>query len=211
MRILREMYNSIAIVGHGPSMANSFFGTTIDSYNTVIRQKAVSSELVKYHSKDFGQKTDIVCGSYTIREALFWHPSAKVWVFIDSRHSDLVNLDKSNKFLLLPEFCNHWNNIYRSLRSSNFIKNSKMSNYSTSSSIGHNHMSCGLHTILYACEILKPKKLTLFGFDNIKNGEFTWSLTRGKEWNQYPDHRWDTENIMVNTISKEYSVEMEFK
>lgn len=204
-------YNSIAIIGHGPSMINSNFGNLIDSYSTVIRQKLVSRDLVAYSSADFGTKTNIVCGSYTIKEALFWHPSAKVWVFIDSRHKNLSFTDESTRYTLLKDTCNEWNEIYRSLRTDNYIKDIRMTTYATSSDLGHNHMSCGTHTIIYACEILKPKEITLFGFDNVKNGSFTWSMTRGESWKQYPDHRWDIENKLLSLIQDKYSVEFIFK
>lgn len=201
--------NNVAIVGHGPSMHNSSLGKVIDSYKTVIRQKAVSSDLVRRFSNDFGIKTSIICGSYTIKEALFWDSNADIWVFIDSRHEN-IEIKKDLRFTLLPEVCIYWNNIYRSLRSDNYIRNEKMTIHATSSDVGHNHMSCGMHTIIYACEILKPDKITLFGFDNVKTGNFTWSLTRGETWDKYPDHRWDVEKELISMVSKNYSVEFEF-
>ena len=64
-------------------------------------------------------------------------------------------------------------------------------------------MSAGLHAILYACH-LGYREIVLFGFDNVASGGFTWSVTRGPEWNQYPDHRWDIEREMVKLIGSEY-------
>jgi len=200
----------IAIIGHGPSMLNSNFGDTIDSYDIVIRQKAISYDLVKKYPKDFGSKTSIICGSYTIKDALlFWNNLADVWVFVDSRH-DKISIKTDTRFTILKDKCDYWNNFYRSLRTEDFIRNEKMTIHPTSSELGHNHMSCGLHTIMYACEILKPKKLTLFGFDNITSGKFNWSLTRGPNWNLYPDHRWDIEKEMLLVLADRYSVEFEF-
>lgn len=199
----------IAIVGHGPSLQSAGLGPIIDSHDIVIRQKAIAHNLVCTYPKDFGKKTSIICGSYTIRESLFWDVNAKIWVFVDSRHSD-INIPADNRFIILKDVCNYWNNIYRSLRTNNYIRHKKMTIHKTSSDVGHNHMSCGLHTIIYACEILKPKKLTLFGFDNIKSGAFTWSLTRGESWDQYPDHRWDVEQTLVKNISDKYNVELDF-
>lgn len=199
----------ISIIGHGPSMLNSNLGAIIDSYDIVIRQKAVAASLINTYPEDFGKKTSIICGSYTIRESLFWDTKAQVWVFVDSRH-EKINIKPDLRFNLLKEKCDYWNNFYRSLRTENFTRNDKMTVHPTSSDIGHNHMSCGLHTIMYACEILKPKKLTLFGFDNISSGSFNWSLTRGKEWDQYPDHRWDIEKEVLLALADRYSVDFEF-
>jgi predicted metal-binding transcription factor (methanogenesis marker protein 9) len=201
--------STIAIVGHGPSMLNSSLGPTIDSYDIVIRQKAISASLVTNFAKDFGKKTSVVCGSYTIKESLFWANKANVWVFIDSRH-EKIHIQEDLRFTILKDKCNYWNNFYRSLRTENFIRNEKMTIHQTSSDVGHNHMSCGLHTIMYACEILKPKKLSLFGFDNVSSGKFTWSMTRGPDWNQYPDHRWDIEKELLLTLADKYSVDFEF-
>ncbi len=199
----------IAIIGHGPSMLNSGLGDKINSYDTVIRQKYAGGELIKKFPNDFGKKVSYICGSWTIRNSLFWH-SAPVWVFCDSRHEN-IELSGSEPFTILLRECNYWNNIYRNLRSSEYARHEKMTVHKTSSDIGHNHMSCGLHTIIYACHILRPKAITLFGFDNLKTGQFTWSLTRGQQWSEYPDHRWDTENIMLKEISKYYDVEFNFK
>ena len=200
---------TIAIVGHGPSILNSNLGNIINSYDIVIRQKAISASLVSNAPKDYGTKTSIICGSYTIKEALFWNSKSKIWVFMDSRHEKIVpTID--TRFTLLPDLCKHWNSLYRQLRSSNYNRNKQMTTHATSSELGHNHMSCGLHTIIYACDILKPEKISLFGFDNIKNGDFTWSVTRGKSWNEYPDHRWDTEKEMLKLISNNYYVNFEF-
>jgi hypothetical protein len=200
---------SIAIIGHGPSVKGSSFGNIIDSHDIVIRQKLVSQTLINTYPKDFGQKTSIVCGSYTIKEALFWEPKADIWVFLDSRH-EKINIKQDLRFIILEDKCNYWNNFYRSLRTEDFTRDEKMTIHPTSSDVGHNHMSCGLHTIMYACEILKPKKLTLFGFDNVALGKFNWSLTRGPEWDQYPDHRWDIEKELLLILSDHYSVDFEF-
>jgi hypothetical protein len=203
------MAGKIAVVGHGPTMLNSNLGDNIDSYDIVIRQKAVSQSLVHNYPKDFGTKTSIICGSYTIKEALLWEPAANIWVFVDSRH-EKINIKPDLRFTLLKDKCDYWNNFYRSLRTDDFTRHEKMTTHATSSDVGHNHMSCGLHTIMYACEILKPKKLTLFGFDNISSGKFNWSLTRGPDWNQYPDHRWDIEKEMLLVLADRYSVEFNF-
>lgn len=198
----------VVIVGHGPSLHNSGLGTFIDSHNIVIRQKAVSHNLISSKPNDFGQKTSIICGSYTIKESLFWDKNAQIWVFTDSRHSN-ITIQQDSRFILLQDVCDYWNNLYRSMRTDGYIRHTKMTIHKTSSDIGHNHMSCGLHTIIYACEILKPKRLILVGFDNIKTGCFTWSLTRGPQWNQYPDHRWDIEKEMLLVLADRYSVEFE--
>jgi len=200
---------SVAIVGHGPSMLKSKSGIEIDSHDVVIRQKAIGKVILDSNPADFGSKVSYICGSWTIRNTLFWAP-VPVWVFCDSRHSNIRLLGNENYKVLLNE-CNYWNEFYRNKRTKNYMRNEKMTIHKTSSEIGHNHMSCGLHTIMYTCELLNPSKIILYGFDNIKSGEFTWSLTRGEDWNEYPDHRWDIENLLLNEFKVKYNVEFEFK
>lgn len=199
----------VAIIGHGPSMMNSNMGSFIDSYDIVIRQKPVSYNLVINNFKDFGKKTDIICGSWTVKGALKWHNTALIWTFIDARH-EFEEIIFSDDYVVLPDLCNTWNKKFRDMRTDTFNFKDKVITYKTSDTKGTRHMSCGLHTILYTCELLKPKTISLFGFDNVKNGNFTWSLTRGKTWAGYADHRWDTEHHMLNEISKKYSVCFEF-
>jgi hypothetical protein len=190
-------------------MLGSNSGKEIDLFETVIRQKAVGKHILDNNPNDFGSKVSYICGSWTIQNSLFWAP-VPVWVFCDSRHPN-VKLSGNENFTVLLDKCNYWNEFYRNKRTAGYVRNKKMAVHNTSSEVGHNHMSCGLHTIMYACEILKPSKICLYGFDNIKSGDFTWSLTRGKDWNQYPDHRWDIENILLLEFQERYNVHFEFR
>ena len=201
----------VAIIGHGPSMLEHEYGAEIDEHATVIRMKR-SSETLKY-PESYGTKTDIACGSYTIAPALPSHyPKAEYWAFVDSRHDELPahiisRMVESVPCVILPILCKRWNNAYRSLRTP----------YETPDGVerfdplGHPHMSAGLHTLIYACEILKPREITLYGFDNIKNGSQGWSITRGPDWNKYPDHNWPVEHQMIPMIEDEFGVEVKFK
>ena len=201
----------VAIIGHGPSMLEHEYGAEIDEHATVIRMKRCEETLK--HPEQYGTKTDIVCGSYTIALMLPQHmPKNEYWAFLDSRHDDLPwsvvgRMVEAVPCKILPELCFTWNTIYRALRTP----------YDTPEGVqaftplGHNHMSAGLHTLLYACEVLKPREITLYGFDNIKTGSQGWSITRGPDWNKYPDHRWDVEHQMIPMIEKEFDVEVVFK
>jgi len=208
---------SVAIVGHGPSMLNSMRGKLIDSFDCVIRQKAVSHALVMNNPADFGQKVSVVSGSWTIKNALFWHPFCQKWVFLDRRHSMVTDIEAKNYSnatgaIVLKDVCAGWTNIYTDIRSSYYewSEAKEITKHSTSDDRGVRHLSCGLYTIIYACEILKPREITLFGFDNVKSGNFTWSLARGPDWQDYPDHRWDTENSLIPLIESAYEVKLNF-
>jgi len=208
---------SVAIVGHGPSMLNSMRGKLIDSFDCVVRQKAVSHALVFNYPEDFGQKVSVVCGSWTIKDALFWHPFAQKWVFLDRRHStvsdvEVLKYQKATNAIILKNTCDYWTKVYTDSRSSEYswAHLNEITTHTTSDKMGVRHLSCGLYTIIYACEILRPKEITIFGFDNVKSGNFTWSLARGPDWQDYPDHRWDTENLLIPLVEDNYGVKLNF-
>jgi len=112
---------SVAIIGHGPSMLGSCNGEFIDSFDFVVRQKALSQSLILNNKKDFGNKVSAICGSWTIKNALFWSSSAQKWVFLDRRHSDVSNTetDKYEKItgaIVLKDVCQHWTDLYTNSR-----------------------------------------------------------------------------------------------
>jgi hypothetical protein len=140
----------------------------------------------------------------------------QLWIFIDSRFPHLTEEDfeaarQQFNAHIDGELCRAWDAIYRARRTPlpslpNHIKQHPIA----SDMRGHRHMSSGLHAVIYACEWLKPERLDLIGFDNVRTGEFTWSITRGQDWKKYPDHRWDVEHKMIPDIAKEYGVEISF-
>lgn len=196
------------IVGHGKSMLEHNWGSLIDSHDIVIRQKRCSETL-----KDpdhFGTKTDYVCGSLTIAAFLPGDvPGCEYWAFVDSRHAGVLQdtLSQMAKYVpctILKDLCDDWNASYR-IRREPFMLPPNVKQFDP---LGHPHLSAGFHTILYACEILKPKEITLVGFDNLTSGTFTWSVTRGPDWNQYPDHSWWLEHKMLPEIEDQFDVKL---
>lgn len=188
-------------------------GQIIDSYDVVVRQKRCSETL--NFPEDWGSKTDVVCGSFTIATELPKDmPGCEYWVFMDSRHTHVPpeQVEAVAKYVpctIHRELCDEWNEKYRNMRTSFFMYPGQEIK-ATSDDLGHTHMSAGLHTLIYACHILKPEQITLFGFDNVKDGYFTWSVTRGPEWKKYPDHNWATEHKMVPVIAEHFDVQVEF-
>lgn len=199
------------IIGHGPSLLERREGVRIDLHTFVIRQKRCW-DLMKV-PQVYGTKTTAICGSWTIRKQLKQVPAHFYWAFLDSRHGEVTEdeLDKAadQGFETRRTLCDHWNERYRQMRTP-FEMWPQSERKATSDDLGHTHMSGGLHTLLYTCELLKPKRIILAGYDNVRTGTFTWSLARGPEWNQYPDHRWDIENKMVPIIASEYGIEITY-
>ena len=201
---------STVIVGHGPSMLENKHGEFIDSHDVVIRQKRCSETLK--HPEQFGTKTDIVCGSYTIAPAMKEDmPGCEYWVFMDSRHqkfpvSAYQWVAENMPCTILKPLCDEWNARYRQYRT----PYEHPPNMQKFDDLGHPHLSAGFHTILYACEILSPKQIDLVGFDNIKTGDFTWSVTRGPDYDKYPDHHWGIEHDLIKIVESNYGTRCNF-
>jgi len=207
------------IVGHGPSILAEPMGMLVDEHDVVIRLKRCQQTLE--NPDYFGTKTDVVAGSLTIAGELKGIGGAdEYWIFVDSRHEnthpDVLESAKRylsrpqkkgptlnpelppvgspehfNRVILDKELCDYWDQQYRNLRDE-------------MGGEGHNHTSQGMKALIYAMHHLRPDELTLVGFDNIATGEFTWSITRGPEWQHYPDHRWDVEHRLLQQVANAY-------
>lgn len=186
------------IVGHGPSMLVEPMGHLIDEHDKVIRLKRCQDTLTQ--PDHYGTRTDIVGGSLTIAAHLRGIGGAReYWVFTDSRHEDTPQdtlasvpfLFRGNECILDDDLCRQWDTRYRALRDE-------------MGGPGHNHTSQGFKAIIYACHHLAPEELVLVGFDNVMTGRFTWSITRGPEWQHYPDHRWDVEHKLLEQVQSDY-------
>lgn len=208
---------STIIVGHGTSTLLCKAGKEIDSYDKVIRLKRCQQTLE--HPEYYGKRTDVVCGSWTIATQLKGIGDApEYWVFTDSRHENVTDRDvevmrkyfEPYTFHVEPKLCHHWNQVYRDMREPYEGPLPCMTLTRTSDEkLGHNHMSAGLHALLYACS-RRPRSVTLIGFDNVFNGSFDWSITRGPDWQHYPDHRWDIEKRLASQIATHYGVKLEY-
>ena len=204
---------NVIIVSHGPSLIKEPQGDYIDSFEFVVRQKVIAEELLK-RPEYFGSKTDAIVGSWN--QAPWMSNEFERWVFIDSRFDHLeddaifemcetygVKIDKA--------VCDKWNARFRKQRTAPFrTLPDGMTTTTASDEYGHRHMSSGLHALLYTCHFLRPKAVTLIGYDNVQSGNFTWSLARGPDWKQYPDHLWWLEHKMVPQIAREYRVQINY-
>lgn len=210
----------IAIIGHGPSLQRYKPGRDIDAHDKVVRLKR-SRHLLQY-PEHFGSRTDVVCGSATIGAALKDHwenECTDFWVFVDTRTEGLVNgklnalvaYFEPNGIHVDPSLCKTWREHYRAIRSDYPLAQGQERKDRLSDDKGHLHPSAGTHSILYALDIHKPDVLRLYGFDSIATGAFTWSLTRGPDWTQYPDHNWETEQRMLNDIAAHYGYQIGVK
>lgn len=207
----------IAIVGHGPSMLAAKQGALIDQYDLIVRLKRCQDTL--RYPELYGTRTDIVCGSFTIARGLKGIGGAMhYWVCLDSRHVAVTVSDRDELIAYFSpaivqmdvELCNSWDERYRAQRHTFKVHpQMKQGDYSNRE-LGHNHASIGTKALIYACHFLKPKEVHLFGFDNLASGHFTWSITRGPQWDGYPDHRWDVENKLVPVIAQTYGVDVNF-
>lgn len=201
------------IVGHGPSMLQEEMGLLIDEFDCVIRLKRCQKTLD--HPEHYGTRTDVVCGSWSIARGLKSIEADRYWVFLDSRHGDVTDGQiEAMRDHFAPAgcridrtLCDNWNALYRGKRNPMGLDKG-MERKATSDDKGHTHMSAGLHALLYAAQ--EFDEVVLVGFDNVATGQFTWSITRGPDWNQYPDHNWATEQQMVADIGREFGCRVGF-
>lgn len=199
----------VVIVGHGPSLLERKCGEQIDEFDFVVRLKRCA-DLFRY-PEQYGTKKSAVCGSWTIRNQLTFIEADQIWVFLDSRHDNVrfEEIAKAKRSLpceILPGTCSTWNNRYRERRTEYEMPDG-MRKFTP---IGHPHLSAGFHSLVYACTLLEPDSVTLAGFDNIESGKFTWSVTRGPDYDQYPDHRWDIEHEMIDDVERVYDTRVDF-
>lgn len=193
---------TIAIVGHGPSLLEHRFGRDIDSADIVVRFKW--HQALTEQPERFGQKTDIVCGSNIVAPALpsHWPKVEQFIIFTDSRTPEM-ELSVSRKLianhftsesknaLLDKPLCDYWDHEYRELRGDED---------------GHDHMSSGMHCLMYIGKYLSGSDVYLYGFDSVLSGIWNWSVTRGPDYENYPDHRFDLERIMLERMTKVYAM-----
>ena len=214
------MGKTVCIVGHGPSLLSIQAGSLIDDHDVVVRLKRCQETLKL--PKHYGEKVDVVCGSWTIIDMLkLAVPAPEYWAFLDSRHAEVKTADilraiakyHPARLCIYRDACKLWNQRYRDrradIRRHEFQVVDKKRGLSDAKK-GHNHMSAGLHALVYAGIRHPGSSVLLAGFDNVLTGEFDWSVTRGPKWKQYPDHNWQTEQQLVHEIANAYKLHLQF-
>jgi len=210
----------IAIVGNGPSiLAHPEYGEMIDNHDKVIRLKRCAATLsLPLH---FGSRTDIIAGSIGIAPELLdiGNKDTHIWVFTDSRPMAQEAIRSVTQFIFqqnrvvrcFSDLCNQLDARYRDMRipftpdaQTAPVVNLDAPIDENGQTLGHNHTSQGMKAICYALHLLRPDRITLFGFDNVKNGTFTFSLTRGLSHQRYPLHNWPTEKLLLEAIALDH-------
>ena len=201
------------IIGHGPSLLNKQYGSYIDSFEYVIRQKANAITYTKENPEHYGSKTYAIGGSTGQYNAISKLNNVQCWVFIDSRRNpedDYDNRFNSETVKCNQALCHRWNQVFRDMRTDDWTRNEQEAQAHSDPKLGHNHMSSGTHTLLYTCHYLRPSKIYLLGYDNVRSGTFGWSVTRGEHFKNYGDHRYDVEQKMLPLFEKEFNTKIEF-
>lgn len=203
----------IAIVGHGPTLLAGKAGTEINRADKVVRLKDCRHTLK--HPKHYGKKTDVIAGSWNIAPRLRGVGSAReYWVLLDSRHGnphdDAIGAMKRHfepwPCVILQEECKKWDQQYREIREEILLDHRQVTGAHTDPGLGHRHMSQGTKALLYAIHLYPDAIITLYGFDNVVTGEFDWSVTRGPNYDRYPDHNWAAEQKLITLLSEEWEL-----
>lgn len=208
----------LAIIGHGPSLLKAHYGREIDGHDLIVRLKR-SAHLPRQYPQFFGTRTNIVCGSLTIAPvlAMDWPGQRTYWIFADTRtfgpdaERRAMNAIPGANVTFDEALCERWVSEYRRMRLGIALADGQKRHEKLSDDHGHLHCSAGMFAVIYAMAITRPTQISLYGFDNIRTGGFTWSLTRGPEWNQYPDHNWETESRLLREVCNAYGYEAEIQ
>ncbi len=194
---------SVAVVGHGPSLLQMNAGEEIDKHDLVVRMKWHRS--LTEQPEKFGAKTDIVSCSWVVSPNVqaHWPDIKHFFIFSDSRTQDKTYSDVrrtltgfGDKIAVLDKpLCDFWDDRYRVQRDRTCTP-------------GHDHTSAGWHTLMYVGKYLAPCEVSLYGFDSVATGDWTWSVTRGPDWDRYPDHRFDVEHAMLPELTAAYMMDI---
>ena len=183
----------VSIVGHGPSLVGAGKGSTIDSFDKVVRLKGSGSVL---KTPDYGERTDAVCASTEIMGTFFKIDAIEYWAYpkkgtFDGRVA-IEAISRLEKPVLIPlRHCNYWNQRFRQMGA------------------GHPNVSTGTAAILIAIKRWSPKEIVLFGFDTLMNPELKFdrnsSIPRSG-YGEYPAHDWKKENQLLKVLENVYKV-----
>ncbi len=199
------------IIGHGPSILRQKLGSEIDRHDQIIRMKR-HSDLPKLRPDLYGSRTDVVVSSMTLGRVIMdaWEGVKDFWLFDDTRtenDSDKTLPQDANVYCD-RDVCRFWRTQYRRLRKDYVKADSQKLIDGVSDNKGHLHPSAGTHAILYAMHKANPDEIQLHGFDNILSGTHDWSITRGHEYKEYPDHNWPAESQMLDLLCRVYGYQM---
>jgi hypothetical protein len=195
-------------------------GEEIDAHDQVMRMKA--SKALLGHPHIFGSRVDMVVGSFVAAIGVLadWKDLCKnYFLFIDTRtegvdDAGIIHMrdrifGTERACVIDKTLCTRWIGIYRALRNPIRLDEAQETKGHLSDERGHKHFSIGLFSILHAMEFLSPAEITLYGFDNVASGEFTWSVTRGPDYKQYPDHNWMAEHVLLGDMCAAYDYGIE--
>lgn len=198
-----------AIVGHGPSLLRGERGKEIDSYDCVIRLKR-SWQLLKY-PLHYGSRVDIALGSLKTMPAMAegW-PGVRLWAFQDTRTEDWPPETWTRYGAeCSPLLCRHLIERYRAIRGRMVLDDAQTTKGALSDDHGHLHPSAGMFSIAMAMHDMQLSELALFGFDSLVSGVFDWSVTRGPDYREYPDHNWQAEARLLRELATEHGMDLD--
>lgn len=188
---------NLRIIGHGLSPLGKGWGPLIDE-QPVMRLKNPMWQFANH--SDYGKRMDYMVASCETMMAMlecakkpavayFAQPKKGFW---NKQTEDQFNARSPDKRVQVQiGLHNKWNEVFKSFRTDEDCPNH----------------SLGMAAITYACEIVKPDRIDLVGFDNLLNPTLPayYKVERGK-W--HSRHDWPAEHKMLDVLRAEFGIEI---
>lgn len=192
VNLIASKIETICIVGHGPNVKGASLGKVIDSHDIVIRMANCDWQ---ENTTDYGHKYDF--GIYTPNQQKFVDkttrfPKLAFWCYIpESNTEEYQTKIRGKDTVCFGDIVESWRGVNR-------------------------FFSRGLASLIIAAEKVRPKKITLIGFNQVQEGNAGDGPRHPEELQKLmvskkkDTHDWSNEKQIVDRIKGHYGTEIEF-
>ena len=190
------MSKEFAIVGHGDWMFNSGLGDEIDSFDRVMRFPFYSYQrrILVDRKKNWGTKTTDLCVSSQTIPAMIQDgviPEEATWIWTRPGLWNPKYIYQNEKFKTrrAQGAINQWQIAFQRKGPTGYADSS-----------GKKFIfSRGTAAVVIACHYIKPRTLTLYGYQNVMRGYSE----------RYTVHDWHKERELIKEVAEFYKVKIE--
>lgn len=176
---------SIVLVGNGACLLNRNLGKTIDSYDLVCRMNYGAANIEEYKA-DVGKRTDIwICAYGNMKKQLGTYKNINPKIILRFNNNKLAKALEPKTYL--------WCKDATKINLSDLIE-----------LVGYNKPTTGTTAVYFFNELIKPKSITIVGYDFFQTGAYYDPSTNiSKRWHDMDkESNFVTEYITKNNINK---------